>query len=81
MKSFPHGSRGTKTIEYCWDSGSLHGRRLPTPQADTESRFSSKPDLEPDPNANMAESLEAKDGFRNRQRPLSLGRRNWSSCP
>ena len=22
-----------------------------------------------------------KDGFRNRQRPLSLGSGNWSSCP
>jgi hypothetical protein len=63
------------------------GRRAPSrspapyPQADTESRFSSKLDLEPDPKTNIALSSEAEDGFRNRQRPLRLGRGNWSSCP
>ena len=56
MKSFPHcaARAGDQNDRIPLGRRAPSRSPAPYPQADTESRFSSKSDLEPDPKTNMA---------------------------
>jgi hypothetical protein len=58
----------------------LWGGSLSCPKEAVENRQTSVA-LQPSPKGYVVRSSAAKDRFRNRERPLSVGRGNGSSCP